>query len=136
MKIEKRGYEFPMSREMFKEDAWASDYFRVTMAAAVKGVPRKESYVRFIPADPAKVAEYERLEAMLREIEASDLWMPGDDGGYLEKPETRREVVYAETFEEWAARVEAAPLPTAEEIFRNFGVITIDGGWVVHDGEE
>lgn len=88
--------------------------------ASLYGVTRREASRTVVEPDPAKVAEYKRLRAMLDEIEASDLWCDTYDGGYLDEPTPTTEIEYAETHDEFVGRVNAARTEAAARAVNHF----------------
>lgn len=95
---------------------------RVDAIAMTLGLTRKVSHVRFVPPTAEDLAEYARLEAMFEEVQASRFWLHGYDGGYLQEPRTRREVVWAETEDEYEERV----LATYEQYERNIQAARVE----------
>lgn len=108
MNVEKRGFLANATFESHSVFDSLRAATQLQIKAATVGMTRREASRTETPPTPEQIAEYERLQAMLDEVEASEFWEHSYDGGYLRRPEPTVEIEWAETLEEFEARVNDA----------------------------
>lgn len=120
--VKKHGFRIGLGFESTFDLQRAADRMRISLLASLRNMEREVAERKVTPPSEAQRAEFARITALLEEVRASEFWEEGFDGGYLREPEDKVEITYAETWEEFSARVESAGPFTAEDLAERFHI--------------